>query len=75
MHDNAASRKSGNRTAYEGCVGSPLSHKVWAKNEAGSPKLGASTRARKLDSVELRERKITYSIEILPLLIIDAIIV
>ncbi len=58
MHDNATSRKSGHRTAYEGCVGSPLSHKVWAKNEAGSPKLGASTRARKLDSVELRERKL-----------------
>jgi hypothetical protein len=51
-------RKSGNRTAYEGCVGSPLSHKLFAKNEAGSPKLGASTLARKLDSMELRERKI-----------------
>jgi hypothetical protein len=31
---------------------SPLSHKLLAKNEAGSPKLGASTLARKLDSVE-----------------------
>jgi hypothetical protein len=53
-------RKSGNRTAYEGCVGSPLSShtKLLAKNEAGSPELGASTLARKLDSVELRERKI-----------------
>jgi hypothetical protein len=34
------------------------SHNLLAKNEAGSPKLGASTLARKLASVELRERKI-----------------
>ena len=51
MHDNTASRKSGHRTAYEDSDGSPLSHKVWAKNEAGSPKLGASTRARKERSI------------------------
>ena len=59
MHDNAASRKSGHRTAYEDSDGSPLSHKLLAKNEAGSPKLGASTLANKLDSVEVRERKIS----------------
>jgi hypothetical protein len=57
MYDDAASRKSGNRTAYEdSVVTSPT--QTLAKDEAGSPKLGASTLARKLDSVEVRECKL-----------------
>ena len=51
MYDDAASRKSDKLTARGRCDRFTSPHKVWGKNEAGSPKLGASTRARKERSI------------------------
>ena len=62
MHNNAAFRKSGQRSAYEANVGSPFPHKHKGKNEAGSPNQGEALISKKLDSVELLARKLDNKI-------------